>query len=442
VIPTVVKENSALKAVTFAWLFTSLFYFYQYMLRSAPAVMTPELSHAYGLSAAGLASLVGVFYYGYATFSLVSGVAMDQIGPRLTVPAACVVVALGSLLFASGHHELAVLGRFMQGVGGVFALIGAAYIVSSNFPASRAATLIGATQMFGMAGGSAGQFLVGPAITNGLAWNEFWIGMGVIGFFGALLLLLFIPPQKKPGAAAPADRSGWARTALAALIAVFRNPQTILCGLISAMMFLPTTIFDMVWGVRYLQEGHDVPYTLAVMRSAAVPFGWIIGCPLLGWLSDRIGRRKPVIIGGAAVLLASLTLILFGPTDVFPPYSLGLVAGIGSGAAMIPYTVVKEANRSEFAGTATGVINFIVFTMSALLGPVTGQMLTHVSGGGPRALVHYQVTFQPLIYGVAVAILLTLLLRETGTAAKTRAQGATQRTSLEPGTKRRPIAGH
>ena len=83
---------------------------------------------------------------------------------------------------------------------------------------------------------------------------------------------------------------------------VFINPQSILCGLIAGLLFIPTTIFDMVWGVRFLQEAHGMPYSVAVLRSAAVPFGWIIGCPLLGWLTDRIGRRKPVIIGAAAVL--------------------------------------------------------------------------------------------------------------------------------------------
>jgi hypothetical protein len=52
--------------------------------------------------------------------------------------------------------------------------------------------------------------------------------------------------------------------------------------LIAGLLFIPTTIFDMIWGVRFLQEGHGVPYGEAVMRSATVPFGWIIGCPLLG----------------------------------------------------------------------------------------------------------------------------------------------------------------
>ena len=47
---------------------------------------------------------------------------------------------------------MATVGRFMQGAGGVFALVGAVYIATKNFPASSAGTLIGATQMFGMAG--------------------------------------------------------------------------------------------------------------------------------------------------------------------------------------------------------------------------------------------------------------------------------------------------
>ena len=34
-----------------AWVLTAVFYFYQYALRSAPAVMMPQLSDAFGLSA-------------------------------------------------------------------------------------------------------------------------------------------------------------------------------------------------------------------------------------------------------------------------------------------------------------------------------------------------------------------------------------------------------
>jgi MFS family permease len=394
-------------------LLTAVFYFYQYAMRSAPAVMMPQLAEAFGVTTLGVASIVGLFYYGYSPFSLVAGAAMDRFGPRRLVPFAAVAVGLGALLFATANTQVASFGRFVQGAGGVFALVAAIYIATKNFSPAKAATLIGATQMFGMAGGAAGQFVVGPIIGAGVAWNHFWIGMGVLGLVIGVALFFLIPSET------PAQAGGGLKPVVQAFATVFKNPQSILCGFIAGLMFIPTTIFDMIWGVRFLQDAHGVDYGSAVMRSATVPFGWIIGCPLLGLVSDRIGRRKPVIVGAAVVLLASLAWILYGPPGVLPPYALGLITGIASGAAMLPYTVIKEANPPQYGGTATGVVNFLNFTFSALSGPVFGWILQSVSGGASRMeLEHFQTTFTPLLFGVALAIVLTLFLRETGSAAR------------------------
>jgi MFS family permease len=400
------------RAAISAWLITAVYYFYQYTLRSAPSVMMPQLSEAYGLSAMGTASMIGLFYYGYSPFSLVAGAAMDRLGPRRVVPIGAAIVGVGALLFASGIKEVASIGRLLQGAGGVFALVGAAYIATTNFPASRAATLIGATQMFGMAGGSAGQFVVGPLIAAGISWTSFWACMGILGLAISAILAVLLPESR------PAERrDDWLREAGRSFAQVFRNPQSILCGMIAGLLFIPTTIFDMIWGVRYLQDARGLDYASAVMRSATVPLGWIIGCPLLGLISDRLGRRREVIVAGAVVLFACLAWILYGSADVFPPYTVGLVAGLASGAAMLPYTIIKEANPPGVSGTATGVVNFLNFTFSALLGPVFGWVLTGVSGGaGPMTVEHYQTAFQPLLYGVGLAIVLTFFLKETGAA--------------------------
>src|ERR1044072_5854070 len=95
--------SNGARAATVAWLITAVYYFYQSTLRSAPAVMMPELSTAFGISTAAVASMTGLFYYGYSPFSLIAGVAMDRLGPGKVVPAGAAGVGVGALLFASGH---------------------------------------------------------------------------------------------------------------------------------------------------------------------------------------------------------------------------------------------------------------------------------------------------------------------------------------------------
>ena len=190
---TVPQQSSAARAAAIAWVVAAVFYFYQYTVRSAPAVMMPQLADAFGVSALGLASVVGLFYYGYSPFSLVAGAAIDQFGTRKVLPISAVVMGIGAALFAVDDAQVASVGRFLQGAGGVFAAVGALYIAASSFPPSQAATLIGATQMFGMAGGSAGQFAVGPMIAAGLPWNRFWMAMGIVGFLMAAVLLALLP---------------------------------------------------------------------------------------------------------------------------------------------------------------------------------------------------------------------------------------------------------
>ena len=339
---------------------------------------------------------------------------MDRLGPRRVIPIGAAIAGLGALLFATGSSQLGGIGRFLQGAGGAFAPVGAIYLASKYFPPSQAATLIGATQMFGMAGGAVGQFGVGPLIANGLSWDAFWIGLGVAGLAIGVVLYFLLPKEEQTE-----KKSGGMKDSIDAFRCVFKNPQSILCGLIAGLIFIPTTIFDMIWGVRYLQDAHGFDYASAVMRSATVPLGWIIGCPLVGFVSDRIGRRKPLIIGGAALLMVCLAWILFGRIDVFPLYTIGLVAGIASGVAMLPYTVIKEVNLPQFGGTATGVVNFLNFTFSALLGPVFAWVLHHVSNGAAQAEhEYYQMAFAPLLLGVACAIVLTLCLKETGSAVR------------------------
>src|SRR6187399_2370055 len=228
---TIGKKASVSKlpvAAIGAWLLVALYYFYQYALRSAPSVMMPQLTEAFGVNALGVSAIVGMFYYGYSPFSLVAGAALDRFGARRIIPIGAALVGVGAMMFGTGNVAAANVGRFIQGAGGVFALVGAVYLVTKNFPATMAASFIGATQMFGMAGGSAGQFFVGPLIKKGLPWGQFWIYAGILGLVISGCLLAFLPGEQRK---VPAGGQGGMVSLFGSLGKVFKNPQSIVCGL-------------------------------------------------------------------------------------------------------------------------------------------------------------------------------------------------------------------
>src|SRR5260221_14697139 len=81
------SQTSSSRAYVIAWACALIFYFIQYALRSAPGVMIPELSATFGLTALGISSVIGLYYYSYAGLSIVAGAALDRYGAKLPISA-------------------------------------------------------------------------------------------------------------------------------------------------------------------------------------------------------------------------------------------------------------------------------------------------------------------------------------------------------------------
>ena len=401
-------------AFLIAWVFCLIFYFAQYALRSAPGVMMPELTHAFTLTALGVSSLVGLYYYTYSLFALVAGALLDRYGAKYVIPAGVAMLAAGAVLFGGGLVTGAEGGRLLQGAGGAFAFTGAVYLATHGFPARYLATAIGFTQCFGMLGGSAGQLLVAPLIHGPISWEQFWFYSGIAILCVAVLMLIVTPAS--PSTTTDRQSSLWSM--FAPYKTVLSNPQSYLCGIAAGLLFLPTTIGDMIWGVDFLRDGLHIGYTEAVMRTSMVPLGWVIGCPILGYLADHLGRRKPVLIAGAILMLLATLAILYLPPSILPPYLAGFLLGFGSGAAMIPYTMIKEVNPDRVKGSATGAINFLVFTLSAVTAPLYGWLLSTISHGAELNLADFQLAGAAGAVGIVIAIVLASFIRETGSKAK------------------------
>jgi MFS family permease len=404
-------------AFVIAWAFTVAFYFLEYAVRSSPAVMIPELENSFHTTALGISTILGAYYYTYSTMSLVAGAALDRLGAKRTVPVGAAILGIGCLFFSGGSVLAGDVGRLLQGAGSAFAFTGAVYLAAHGFSARYLATAIGATQCVGMLGGSAGQFAVGPMIEHGLAVHAIWIGLGVIILANAALLYFATPKEQT----APRTQEAGLASVLKPYKIVFSNPQSYLCGLIAGLLFAPTTIGDMIWGVASFQKDLQLSYHNAVLIASMVPMGWVFGCPLLGWLSDRIGRRKPVIIGSATVMILAAAQIGLKPIPI-PVHVAMFLFGVASGAAMIPYSVIKEVNPDNVKGSATGGINFLVFGITAFLGPVYAKHIGKGIGNSMNLHLHFQQGAFFWIVCCAAAIVVSFFLRETGPAAHAHAE--------------------
>ena len=409
--------NRSARAFIVAWVFSLAFYFLEYAVRSSPAVMIPQLAKTLNVSTLGVSSILGTYYYTYSTASLVAGILLDRMGAKYVVSAGMAILGIGCLFFMVPQEGAGYLGRLLQGAGSAFAFTGAVYLASHGLPAQRLATAIGITQCVGMLGGTAGQIVVGRWIADGLSIPQFWGGAGVVVLLVAVGLW-WITPKESDTRLPRKVRGG----VLATYKVVFSNPQSYLCGIAAGLLFVPTTVGDMVWGVRFFQTDRMFSFSDAVFAISMVPLGWVFGCPLFGWIADRLGRRKPVYLAGAAILLIGFGQLIYSPS-LLPAGLTLFILGVASGAAMIPYTIIKEVNPDEVKGSATGAINFLTFAVTAAIGPIFAERFGRTLGAHTiDAASHFRQAGLFWMGLLIAALVVGSTLRETGRARASRAK--------------------
>lgn len=402
------KIESQNKAFIIAWVFGLIFYFLEYVIRSSPAVMIPELSSHFQTNALGVSNILSTYYFTYSVTSLIAGIALDRGGAKKPIPVGISILALGCFLFAIHSVWLGNAGRLLQGAGSAFAFTGCVYLASHGFSSKYLATAIGLTQSVGMLGGSAGQFVVGPLIHSGLTIEHLWIGIGALCAFTAILLYFTTPKEQL----IIPKRVSFAKL-LEPYRVVFTNSQSYLSGLLSGLLFAPTTIFAMTWGIAFLQQDRNLTYDQAVIVCSMVPFGWAIGCPLVGWISDLLGKRKPVLTGGIIIMLISFAQLVFIP-DALPGFVSMLIFGTASGVAMIPYTIIKEANPDSVKGSATGGINFLTFGTTALISPLFAFLYGKTLMTATNHEVHFRNAGVFILFITSLALIISFIVKETG----------------------------
>jgi MFS family permease len=395
-----------------AWAVAALFFFYAFVQRVSPSVMVEELMRDFAVGAAVLGNLAAFYFYAYAGLQIPVGVLMDRIGPRRLTTAAAILCGAGSVVFAVADGVgIASLGRFLIGAGAAFSWVGALTIITQGFPPRRFALLGGLTQAAGMAGAVFGQAPVAAGV-EAVGWQPTVAAIGALGLVLALALWLIVRDRPHHATAAIGVGEGVRRVA--------GNPQTWINALFGLTMTGPMLAFAGLWGVPWLTTIHRFERPAAAATLSFMFIGWAFGAPLLGWLSDRVARRKPIMIGGAVLAGVSLAVLLYLPSLTPAAMSTLLFAhGVGASCMVLAFACAREHNPAGLSASAYGFINTAVVGSGALFQPFLGVLLDLQWDGALAAGARlyseqaYGYAFAVLPLGCMVGVLAAVAGRET-----------------------------
>ena len=420
------------------WGLGGLLYLLGFYQRVAPAVMTSELMADFSTGAAGLGNLSACYYYSYVAVQVPTGLLADAWGPRRLLTGGAILASAGTVLFALAPTLLwANLGRvFIGGAVGV-AFVAFLKLATHWLPPSRFATASGLALFFGVFGAvTAGVPL--RVLIDYMGWRPAMLASGGITLALAASTWIFVrddPSAKGFLSFAPNDPTDSRRarrlSPLVGLGRIFRYRNTWLFFLDPGGLVGPILSFAGLWGVPFLQVRFGLAPTAGAAVCSALMVCWAVGGPVLGSLSDRIGRRKPLYLAGCLVAAMCWALAIFIPglpLEVFLVL-IGFI-GLASGGVMIGFAFSKESVPPNLAGTVVGVVNMGHMMAPTLLQPAIGWVLDRMWTGqmlGGVRVYHveaFQAGFSLMLAWSILSCLFISLTKETFCGQVSAEEGA------------------
>lgn len=406
-----------------AWvvcLISALFFFYEFIQMNMFNAISTELMKAFKIDSTGLGNLSATYFWGDVLFLLPAGMILDRFSTRKIILSALLVCITGTVVFACS--ELLLLAkacRFVTGIGNAFCFIACIRLASRWFPPRRMALVIGLIVTIAMLGGVFAQTPL-TYLNQHLGWRHTLLFNACLGGVIYILIWWFVfdmPPNAKEiqHKKELSKYSAW-ETAKMAL----KNPQNWFCGLYTSLLNLGLMLLGALWGVMYLEQVHGISRTQASFVTSMAFFGLIVGSPMLGWISDSLGKRKPTMIIGAVFSILSMMAIMFIPhLSLSLAMLLFFLMGFFTSAQVISYPVVTESNPMAMTSTATGLASLLIMAGPAIAQPLFGWLMDYnwqgVMEQGIRVYSSHDffVAMSILPISCIIGLLLSFFVKET-----------------------------
>jgi len=413
------KYNNKWLTKTYPWIIWSIaasFFFYKYLIQVSPSVMTGDLMKAFQVNGTGLGNLSAFYFYAYLVMQIPVGIMLDRYSPRLISSCAIFICCISTFVFSQSHSLLlACFSRAFMGAGAAFAAVSCFKLASQWFNPKRFALISGMFMTAAMLGAIGGQMPLSFLVQH-VGWRS---ALEIVSLIGIILGAIYIVVVRdKPMRQADLPKNNQKISLV--LTSILKNKQTWFLSLYSGLAFAPVSVFGGLWGVPFLEINHSLSSADAALAVSFIFIGFAVGAPIGGWLSDFMGRRKPILFIGTSLALCCLSVVMCGSNLSLPILIVLLfLFGFGASGFFTSFAMIREVFSIALAATVLGIMNTFDSICEALFEPLVGAFLDgswdgKVVNGIHQFSVHaYHIALTLLPVSLILALIMLVFINET-----------------------------
>ncbi len=360
-----------------AWivvLTAGLFFFYEFIQLNMFNALDLHLMREFHVNATELGKLSSIYFLSNVLFLLVAGLLLDRFSVRYLVLLTMGICVSGTFVFAlSTSFTLAMTARFFTGIGSAFCFLSCIRLASRWLPTHKMALGSGLIVTMGMLGGMVAQIPM-TLLVEHMGWRHALLLNGMFGIFCWLLIAVIV--RDYPTKHHKQPNSLLSTNFLHAMRLAFINRQNWSCGIYTALLNLPIFLLGAVWGMPYLTQVHHLSVTQASLVTSMLFLGTIIGSPIIGWTSDKVGlRKKPMLIGAVITLLLICSVLYLPQLTLLTLIFLFFAIGFTSSTQIISYPTVAESNPAFLTATSVSVVSFSCISAGGIFQYLFGKLM-------------------------------------------------------------------
>jgi MFS family permease len=287
------------------------------------------------------------------------GASVDKYGVKLVGFASTVLIVIGGLTTAMANSFATILiGRLILGFGGVFVTTAMPALIPQWFQSKELGKAMG---IYGinMPLATVIAFQAASALTLIHDWRyPLYVGTVV----GIVAIAVFTSTVKE-GPLKPKEHKQRLSSRQA-----LRNIEIWKVGIVwllfnAAALAFTTSAPSLFENYKGMDRTYAI-FLASILMLAAIPF-----VPVYGWFSDRMGRRKPLMVIGSVLMALAFIAVAYAPDFALP---VSIIA-LGVTAAMVPPTA--SALLPEILGPSSAGVSFGVMALCLNIGAALGPLL-------------------------------------------------------------------